>query len=190
MLKSLAVASALLCALLATTAEARPRVLHCIETGTIMIPQCNGQDFLAGVKSIKVEMHRVHRRHHSSHDTSSLDVGWTGNNLVAQARSFIGTNPTGWRRLWCGRFVAMIAPAAAARVRNPNMARAYLALPHTSGRVGDLAVMGRRGGGHVGIVSGFDASGNPIIISGNAGGSIVREGVYARPRILAFVSAT
>lgn len=115
--------------------------------------------------------------------------GYGGGGMVAQARSYIGTNPTGWRRLWCGRFIAMVAPQAAARVGNPNMAKAYLALPRTSGNIGDLAVMGRRGGGHIGIVTGFDARGNPVIVSGNAGGGIVREGIYARGRILAFVSA-
>jgi hypothetical protein len=50
--------------------------------------------------------------------------------------------------------------------------------------------MSRRGGGHVGIVSGFDASGNPIVISGNGGGSRVTEHVYPRSRIRAWVSPT
>lgn len=119
----------------------------------------------------------------------SPSFGFASSSLVMQARSYIGTNPTGWRSLWCGRFMAMIAPNAAAKLRNPNMAKDWLALQHTAGNVGDIAVMGRRGGGHVGVVSGFDASGNPIIVSGNAGGRIVREGVYARGRIIAFVSA-
>lgn len=126
--------------------------------------------------------------YHPRHGGQS-SIGWSGGNLVAQARAYIGTNPTGWRHLWCGRFLAMIAPSVAAKVRNPNLAKAYLALPRTSGNVGDIAVLGRRGGGHVGIVSGFDSQGNPIIVSGNAGGGIVREGVYARSRVLAFVSA-
>ena len=37
---------------------------------------------------------------------------------------------------------------------------------------------GRRGG-HVGVVSGIDASGNPIIISGNHGRRVA-EAVYSR----------
>ena len=44
---------------------------------------------------------------------------------------------------------------------------------------------GRRGG-HVGVVSGIDANGNPIIISGNHGHR-VGEGVYSRGRIYAYV---
>jgi hypothetical protein len=44
---------------------------------------------------------------------------------------------------------------------------------------------GRRGG-HVGVVSGIDPNGNPIIISGNHGHR-VGEGVYPRGRIYAYV---
>lgn len=52
MLKLLALASALLC-LLTVNASA------CVETGTVMAPLCNGNNFLAGVRSIRVTMHRV-----------------------------------------------------------------------------------------------------------------------------------
>jgi hypothetical protein len=44
---------------------------------------------------------------------------------------------------------------------------------------------GKRGG-HVGIVSGIDGSGNPIIISGN-NNRRVGETVYPRGRIYAYV---
>ena len=54
-------------------------------------------------------------------------------------------------------------------------------------QVGAIAVMSRgKRGGHVGIVSGIDRSGNPIIISGNHGGR-VGEGAYPRGRIYAYV---
>jgi uncharacterized protein (TIGR02594 family) len=54
-------------------------------------------------------------------------------------------------------------------------------------QVGAIAVMTRgKNGGHVGIVSGVDASGNPIIISGNHGHR-VGEGVYPRGRVYAYV---
>ena len=44
-----------------------------------------------------------------------------------------------------------------------------------------------KGGGHVGIVSGIDRYGNPILISGNNGRYGVAETVYPRARILAYV---
>ena len=53
-------------------------------------------------------------------------------------------------------------------------------------QVGAIAVMGRRGGGHVGIISGIDAQGNPIMISGN-NGNRVREAPISRGRIYAYV---
>lgn len=58
-------------------AEAR-KILHCIETGTIMIPSCNGGDFMAGIRSIKVTMHREVRRasrpHHGARDRAVRSV--------------------------------------------------------------------------------------------------------------------
>jgi uncharacterized protein (TIGR02594 family) len=53
-------------------------------------------------------------------------------------------------------------------------------------QVGAIAVMGRRGGGHVGIITGIDAQGNPIMISGNDGNR-VREAPVSRGRIYAYV---
>jgi uncharacterized protein (TIGR02594 family) len=53
-------------------------------------------------------------------------------------------------------------------------------------QVGAIAVMGRHGGGHVGVVSGIDARGNPIIVSGNHGHRVA-ESTYSRRRIYAYV---
>ena len=46
--------------------------------------------------------------------------------------------------------------------------------------------MGRNGGGHVGVVSGVDANGNPIIISGNHNRRVA-ESVYPKGRIITYV---
>ncbi len=56
-------------------------------------------------------------------------------------------------------------------------------------QVGAIAVMSRRGGGHVGVVSGIDANGNPIVISGNHGRRVA-EATYSRGRIYAYVMPT
>ena len=53
-------------------------------------------------------------------------------------------------------------------------------------QVGAIAVMGRHGGGHVGVVSGIDGNGNPIIVSGNHNHTVA-ELVYPRGRITAYV---
>ena len=53
--------------------------------------------------------------------------------------------------------------------------------------------MGRSGGGHVGIVTGIDPNGNPVVISGNTwsratgGRRTVAEGVYPKRRVYAYV---
>ena len=49
-------------------------------------------------------------------------------------------------------------------------------------QVGAIAVMH----GHVGVVSGVDANGNPIIVSGNHNHTVA-EAVYPRGRISAYV---
>ncbi|HWL31214.1 MAG TPA: CHAP domain-containing protein [Xanthobacteraceae bacterium] len=126
------------------------------------------------------------RRHPVGHG-AALD----GGSLVARAARYIGTNPTGWARVWCGRFMAMIAPRAAAHVRNPNLARAWAALPRVGPRVGAIVVLSRRGGpqaGHVGVVKGFTRHGDPIVISGNHN-RVVGVGVYPRSRVVAYVAA-
>ena len=46
--------------------------------------------------------------------------------------------------------------------------------------------MRRHGGGHVGVVSGIDDKGNPIIISGNHNNTVA-ESAYPRSRIIAYV---
>lgn len=107
--------------------------------------------------------------------------------LVLAARAYIGSNPTGWRRLWCARFMAMLVPIAAAKVRNPNLARDWAALEKTEPKVGAIVVLSRGRGGHIGVVSGFDKRGNPIVISGNHGGK-VGEGTYPRHRVIAWVA--
>ena len=53
-------------------------------------------------------------------------------------------------------------------------------------QVGAIAVMGRHGGGHVGVVTGIDANGNPIIVSGNHNHTVA-ESVYPRGRIATYV---
>jgi uncharacterized protein (TIGR02594 family) len=113
--------------------------------------------------------------------------GFTSNSLVSEARSFLGTNPTGRGSLWCGAFVDLVLKKTG-HAGGGNLASAYAHYgQRVSGpQVGAIAVMGRRGGGHVGVVSGIDPNGNPIIISGNHNHTTA-ESVYPRGRIYAYV---
>jgi uncharacterized protein (TIGR02594 family) len=69
-----------------------------------------------------------------------------------------------------------------------DLARSFASYGHrVSGpQIGAIAVMVRKGGGHVGVVSGVDASGNPIVISGNHGHRVA-EAVYPSRRVYAYV---
>ena len=113
-------------------------------------------------------------------------------NVVAEARRYLGGNPTGRGSLWCARFMNMVLQHSGYRGTGSDMARSFASYgQRVSGpQVGAIAVMSRgRGGGHVGIITGVDAKGNPIMISGN-NGNRVREAPISRGRIYAYVMPT
>jgi uncharacterized protein (TIGR02594 family) len=140
----------------------------------------------------------VSRRKRRAARLSKGDFGASrgaGNDLVSEARRWIGTNPTGWGSLWCARFMNFVLERTGHHGSGSNLARSFASYGSRVGgpQVGAIAVMGRGGraaggsaGGHVGVVSGIDPSGNPIIISGNFGHRVA-EAVYPRGRIFAYV---
>ena len=121
-----------------------------------------------------------------SHSNSAYG-GATSNTLVSEARRYIGTNPTGRGSLWCGAFMDMVLKHTG-HAGGGNLASAYKRYgTRVNGpQVGAIAVMGRHGGGHVGVVSGVDPNGNPIIVSGNHNHTVA-ESVYPAGRISAYV---
>jgi uncharacterized protein (TIGR02594 family) len=121
-----------------------------------------------------------------SHSNSAYG-GASSNSLVVEARKYIGTNPTGRGSLWCGAFMDMVLKRTG-HAGGGNLASAYARYgTRVSGpQVGAIAVMGRRGGGHVGVVSGVDPNGNPVIVSGNHNHTVA-ESVYPAGRISAYV---
>ena len=203
LLCSVAVAS------LATSALARPihhhlhRVAETVQTA--IQPQMTGADrgALYSFKSTQAATTTasdtvVRSRHHSrrslaearalaqSHSNSAFG-GAISDVLVSEARKYIGTNPTGRSSLWCGAFMDMVLKRTG-HAGGGNLASAYARYgTRVSGpQVGAIAVMGRRGGGHVGVVSGIDPNGNPIIVSGNHNHKVA-ESVYPAGRISAYV---
>ncbi len=135
-----------------------------------------------------------HARKHISRTRNRADQsgtaprGFGGGDLVSEARRYIGGNPTGRSSLWCGAFMDLILQRTGHRPGS-NLARDYAHYgQRVSGpQVGAIAVMSRgKRGGHVGVVSGIDESGNPIIISGNHGRRVA-ESTYSRGRVFAYV---
>lgn len=153
-----------------------------------MWPNISTEERAAPQRTKRVKHHESSRVHIANYSTESSRIvpKSIGSSLVEKARAYLGTNPTGWKSLWCGRFMAMIAPLAAHHVKNPNLARAWAVLRHIAPRIGAIAVLSRGSGGHVGVVSGFDDRGNPRIISGNHGHR-VGEGFYPKRRVIAYV---
>jgi uncharacterized protein (TIGR02594 family) len=116
--------------------------------------------------------------------------GWPA--LVAEARKYMGTNPTDRQRLWCATFMNFVLAKLGYAGTNSDAAKsfAYYGRRVSEPEVGAIAVLSRgKRGGHVGVVSGIDKSGNPIIISGNHN-KRVGESVYPRARVIAYVMPT
>ncbi|MDI4236467.1 TIGR02594 family protein [Bradyrhizobium sp. Arg237L] len=113
-------------------------------------------------------------------------------NIVDEARRHLGGNPTSRGSLWCARFMNMVLQHSGYRGTGSDMASSFARYgQRVSGpQVGAIAVMSRgRRGGHVGIITGIDAKGNPIMISGN-NGNRVREASVSRGRIYVYVMPT
>lgn len=111
-----------------------------------------------------------------------------GTGFVERARQFVGetAHQVGVRStLWCSAFLRRITGATGVDDR----ALSWESHRRVAPQVGAVVTMGRRGGGHVGIVSGFTPKGDPIVISGNHGHRVA-ESVYPRSRIRAWVSPT
>jgi uncharacterized protein (TIGR02594 family) len=123
-------------------------------------------------------------RSEQSYATGGFDFG----GVVAEARRWLGGNPTNRRSLWCGAFMNFVLQRTGHQGTGSDLARSFASLGHRvpGPQVGAIAVMARRGGGHVGVVSGIDARGNPIIISGNHGRRVA-ESTYQRGRVYAYV---
>ena len=142
----------------------------------------------------RAALRRLRRFAHTRASAASYEPGsgmapsGGSSSLVMEARQFLGTKPSGMGSLWCARFMNMVLEKTGHRGTGSAMARSFAHYGHriSGPRVGAIAVMGRRGGGHVGIITGIDASGNPIMISGN-NGNRVREAPVSRGRIYAYV---
>lgn len=139
-------------------------------------------DVQAASKPIRKTRGKIHQA-----STTNVTGSFTTNSLVSEARKYLGTNPTGRGSLWCGAFMDMVLKRTGYK-GGGNLALGYTHYgTRVSGpQIGAIAVMGRRGGGHVGVVSGIDPNGNPIIVSGNHNHTVA-ESVYPRSRISAYV---
>jgi len=93
-------------------------------------------------------------------------------------------------KLWCADFMNFVLRRAGGNGTHSRAARSFLdyGTKLDGPRVGAIAILYRQGpnNGHVGVVRGTDGQGNPIIVSGNHGNA-VRQSVYPKSRVLAYV---
>jgi uncharacterized protein (TIGR02594 family) len=161
-------------------------------------PQANGKVAKGKIaqRVLKVQAKVRHAREARAARLVSLPIaetpkrpmfGWPA--LVSEARKYMGTNPTSRSRLWCATFMNMVLAKVGYSGTNSDAAKSFAQYGRrvSEPRVGAIAVLTRgKNGGHVGVVSGIDNQGNPIIISGNHG-KRVGEAIYPRSRVIAYV---
>jgi len=185
-------ACAMAVATIATAAGARPR--HQVAAAAQSYTADSDARYATPAQSmaagpvVEERQSRRSRRAMSAYDaaqshSNSAFAGFTGNSVVEEARRYIGTNPTGRSSLWCGAFMDLVLKRTG-HAGGGNLASGYSRYgTRVAGpQVGAIAVMH----GHVGVVSGVDANGNPIIVSGNHNHTVA-EAVYPRGRISAYV---
>jgi uncharacterized protein (TIGR02594 family) len=108
---------------------------------------------------------------------------------IGVARGYTGTNPTKRRSLWCADFMNLVLERSGMKGTSSSMAVSFASYgQRISGpRVGAIAVISRgRGASHVGIVTGVDSKGNPMIISGNHNNTVA-EAPYPARSVMAYV---
>jgi uncharacterized protein (TIGR02594 family) len=186
-------------AVAATTADARPRSRHVegqpvgqtftndgriIQTGAARSSPATAGTSHRAVRRASVRKAQIQA---AAGGFTPVSGSFSAASLISTARSYLGTNPTGRRSLWCGAFMDLVLKKNG-HAGGGNLASAYAKYgTRVSGpQIGAIAVMYRKGGGHVGVVSGVDSNGNPIIISGNHNRTVA-EAVYPRSRIFAYV---
>jgi uncharacterized protein (TIGR02594 family) len=114
-------------------------------------------------------------------EASKPVLGWPA--LVVEARKYLGTNPTDRKLLWCATFMNLILGKLGYSGTNSDAARsfAYYGKRISKPEVGAIAVLARgKRGGHVGVVTGVDRHGNPILISGNQTSAWARACIRVR----------
>lgn len=117
-----------------------------------------------------------------------------GASLLLEALRYRGANAKQLglpAQLWCADFMNfVIKKAGGNKGTQSRAARSFLEFGKKldGPRVGAIAIL-KRGGpqnGHVGIVRGTDGQGNPILVSGNHGPTVMQS-VYPKERVLGYV---
>lgn len=90
---------------------------------------------------------------------------------------------------WCSSFVGAMFEYNGIKSSRYESARSWLAwgehIERSEVRFGDVVVFSRNGGGHVGLLVGITAEGNPIVLGGNQSNQ-VNVKVFDRKRVVGY----
>lgn len=92
-------------------------------------------------------------------------------------------------QLWCADFMNFVLKRVGGKGTGSRAARSFLKYGKLldGPRVGAIAILYRGpNNGHVGVVRGTDGQGNPILVSGNHGHTVMQS-VYPKQRVLGYV---
>jgi uncharacterized protein (TIGR02594 family) len=171
-----------------TTVVRRIRVAS-IAPATDVITQAPDEVRIVRMDAVRPGVARRETVASASLTPSRMPKLFASSDPVSEARRWIGTNPTDRNSLWCARFMNFVLERSGYEGTGSDAAKSFASYGRriSGPQIGAIAVLTRgKNGGHVGIVSGIDERGNPIIISGNHGHR-VGEGVYPRSRVVTYV---
>lgn len=105
----------------------------------------------------------------------------TGSDLASRAGRYLGSNPTGWARVWCGKFLRMVVPNDPGPAFDVARNWKHYGTPAPGPVTGAIGVMPH----HVGIVLGRCEGGGVLLRSGNHNRT-VGDGCYPQRRFIAW----
>ncbi|MEJ8573111.1 TIGR02594 family protein [Microbaculum marinum] len=126
----------------------------------------------------------------SSASTASAGVssfgGGGGKQTLSIASRYLGGNPTGRSSQWCADFMNLVERKAGRDGSGSRLARSYLGYGQkvSKPQPGDIVVLSRSGGGHVGYFMGWK-DGQIELLSGNHSRK-VGVGTYPTSRVLGY----
>ena len=120
-----------------------------------------------------------HLRSPEAYSTARAWHGFGG--LAERAGRYLGTNPTGWARVWCGKFLRMVVPSDPGPAFNVARNWKHYGSSAPGPVAGAIGVMPH----HVGIVLGRCEGGGVWLRSGNHN-KTVGDGCYSAAHFIAF----
>jgi hypothetical protein len=121
------------------------------------------------------------RRKPERRQVAFLPATFAFTDLAARAGQYLGGNPTGWARVWCGVFMRMIVPQDPGPAFNAARHWRHYGKTAPGPVAGAIGVMAH----HVGVVLGRCADGRIHLRSGNHNRR-VGDGCYAASHFIAF----